>query len=155
MECVGCTACIDACDNIMDKIGKPKGLIRYASENSIASGDPLRYTTRMKLYTGLCLLVLSILAVILFTRKDITATVMRTPGILFQERGTDSISNLYNIKVVNKTVHNIPLTVRVESVAGNIQMVGKAFVEVPKEGQGAGSFFILLPKKSITYRTTE
>jgi len=155
MECVGCTACIDACDNIMDKIGKPKGLIRYASENSIASGDPLRYTTRMKLYTGLCLLVLSILAVILFTRKDITATVMRTPGILFQERGTDSISNLYNIKVVNKTVHNIPLTVRVESVAGNIQMVGKAFVEVPKEGQGAGSFFILLPKKSITDRKTE
>lgn len=155
MECVGCTACIDACDNIMDKIGKPKGLIRYASENSIASGDPLRYTTRMKLYTGLCLLVLSILAVILFTRKDITATVMRTPGILFQERGTDSISNLYNIKVVNKTVHDIPLSVKIESVQGNIQMIGKANVDVKKEGQGAGSFFIVLPKKIITDRKTE
>lgn len=155
MECVGCTACIDACDNIMDKIGKPKGLIKYASENSIANGDPLRYTTRMKLYTGLCLLVLSILAVILFTRKDITATVMRTPGILFQERGTDSVSNLYNIKVVNKTVHDIPLSVQIESVQGNIQMIGKAYVDVKKEGQGAGSFFIILPKKLITDRKTE
>lgn len=155
MECVGCTACIDVCDNIMDKIGKPKGLIRYASENSIANGDPLRYTTRMKLYTGLCLLVLSVLAVILFTRKDITATVMRTPGILFQERGADSISNLYNIKVVNKTVHDIPLSVQIESVQGNIQMIGKTYVDVKKEGQGAGSFFIILPKKLITDRKTE
>jgi len=40
MECVGCTACIDACNNIMDRIHKPKGLIRYASENSIATGEP-------------------------------------------------------------------------------------------------------------------
>lgn len=155
MECVGCTACIDACNNIMEKIGKPKGLIRYASENTIANGEPLRYTTRMKLYTGLCLLVLSVLTVILFTRKDITATVMRTPGILFQERGADSVSNLYNIKVVNKTVHNIPLTVKIESAEGNIQMIGKTYVDVKKEGQGASSFFIVLPKKIITDRKTE
>lgn len=154
MECVGCTACIDACDSIMDKIGKPKGLIRYASENSIANGDALKYTTRMKLYTGLCVLVLSILSFILFTRKDITATIMRTPGILYQERGTDSVSNLYNIKVVNKTVHNIPLIVKLEDAQGSIQIIGKDFVDLQKEAQGSGSFFIMLPKKSIQNRNT-
>src|SRR3954453_7539686 len=103
MECVGCTACIDTCDNIMDRIGKPQGLIRYASENSIENGQPLKYTSRMKWYTAACGLVVIVLSAILFTRKDINATVMRTPGMLYQERGTDSVSNLYNIKLANKT----------------------------------------------------
>jgi len=131
MECVGCTACIDACDNVMDKISKPRGLIRYASENSIASGEPLHYTTRMKLYTGLCMLVLGVLSIILFSRKDVDATVMRTPGMLFQERGTDSISNLYNIKMVNKTLNDIPLTVKLTNMPGHIEIIGKPFIPVP------------------------
>ncbi|MEY2903434.1 MAG: cytochrome c oxidase accessory protein CcoG, partial [Bacteroidota bacterium] len=125
MECVSCTACIDACNDVMVKIDKPKGLIRYASENTIASGEPLHYTTRMKIYTGLCLLVLAILSVILFTRKDVDATIMRTPGQLFQERGTDSISNLYNIKVVNKTVDPIELSIRLKDGRGKIEIIGK------------------------------
>jgi hypothetical protein len=108
----------------------------------------------MKIYTGLCLLVLSILSVILFTRKDVTATIMRTPGILYQEKGTDSISNLYNIKVVNKTVKDIPLTIQLEGTAGSVQVIGRPFIEVVKEGQGAGSFFVILPKKLITDRKT-
>ncbi len=155
MECVGCTACIDACDNIMEKTGKPKGLIRYASENSIANGEPLHYTTRMKMYTLLCGVVLCALAFLLATRKDVDATIMRTPGILFQERGTDSISNLYNIKVVNKTMQDVPLTIRSENDKGRIETIGKAYIKVAKEGQGAGSFFIILPKSSIHERKTK
>lgn len=155
MECVGCTACIDACNNVMDHLGKPRGLVRYASENSIANGEPLRYTTRMKLYTGLCLFVLSLLSIILITRKDIDATVMRTPGILYQERGTDSISNLYNIKVVNKTTRDIPLYIKMEDNNGTIQTIGKPYVEVVKEGQGSGSFFVIIPKKIIKERNTK
>ncbi len=155
MECVGCTACIDACNDVMDKIHKPRGLIRYASENSIATGEPLHYTTRMKIYTGLCLLVLTLLSVLLFTRKDIDVTVMRTPGQLFQERGADSVSNLYNIKVMNKTDKDIPLTIKVMSMNGSVQVVGKPYIHVPKEGQGSGSFFLILPKKDIHNRKTE
>lgn len=155
MECVGCTACIDACDNVMDKINKPRGLIRYASENSIANGEPLRYTTRMKIYTGLCMLVLAILSVILFTRKDVDATVMRAPGMLFQERGADSISNLYNIKMVNKTLEDIPLTVKLEGIPGYIEVIGKPSIHVVQEGQGAGSFFVVLPKAAIKNRKTD
>ena len=155
MECVGCTACIDACNDVMDKIHKPRGLIRYASENSIATGEPLHYTTRMKIYTGLCLLVLTLLSVLLFTRKDIDVTIMRTPGQLFQERGADSVSNLYNIKVMNKTDKDIPLTIKVMSMNGSVQVVGKPYIHVPKEGQGSGSFFLILPKKDIYNRKTE
>ncbi|HLL41733.1 MAG TPA: cytochrome c oxidase accessory protein CcoG [Segetibacter sp.] len=155
MECVGCTACIDACNNIMDKIGKPQGLIRYASENSIENGEPLKYTSRMKMYSGLCGVVVAILSVILFTRKDIDATLMRTPGILFQERGTDSVSNLYNIKLANKTLNEIPLTIKLEDGKGKIEIIGKPYIDVAKEGQGSGSFFIVLAKKNIHDRKSE
>lgn len=149
LECVGCTACIDACNNIMDKIGKPQGLIRYASENSIAAGQPLMYTTRMKMYTFLCLAVLSFLTIVLVLRKDVDATVMRAPSMLFQERG-DSISNLYNIKVVNKTVNDIPLSIKLESGKGSVQVIGATpYVNVAKEGQGSGSFFVIIPRSDI------
>ena len=52
MECVNCTACIDACDGVMDKIGRPRGLIRYASLNSIERGEPFRITPRMVGYAA-------------------------------------------------------------------------------------------------------
>lgn len=155
MECVGCTACIDACNSIMDKLDRPRGLIRYASENSIANGEPLHYTTRMKFYTGLCAFVLCILTVLLLTRVDIDATIMRTPGILYQERGADSISNLYNIKMVNKTVEPAHVEVRLEDGNGKIEIIGKPYISVEKEGQGSGSFFVVLPNSRIQNRKTE
>jgi len=154
MECVGCTACIDACDKVMDKLDRPLGLIRYASENSIANGEKLHYTTRMKMYTALCGLALIILGTLLLTRKDVDATIMRAPGMLYQERGADSLSNLYTIKVANKTVNEVHLTIKLEGGNGNIETIGKPYVLVAKEGQGAGSFFVVLPKSGIMGRKT-
>ena len=118
MECIGCTACIDACDNIMTKINRPTGLIRYASENAILNKEPLRYSGRMKFYSGIIGCLLITLSFLLMTRKDIDATIIRTPGLLYQQRAGDSISNLYNIRVANKTVFNIPLTLKLENIAG-------------------------------------
>lgn len=42
MECIHCTECVDACDNVMEKVGRPKGLIRYTSQHGLA-GDPLKF----------------------------------------------------------------------------------------------------------------
>ena len=61
MECVGCTACIDACNKMMDAVGRPQGLIRYASENGIADGKKLRYTGRMKFYTMILFILTGLL----------------------------------------------------------------------------------------------
>lgn len=152
MECIGCTACIDACNAIMEKINKQTGLIRYASENGITNKEPLHFTTRMKLYTVLLSILVLLLVSLLMTRKDVDATVMRTPGMLYQERGTDSISNLYNIKLVNKTLQNVPLTIRVEDGQGNIQIIGSNHIDVKAEGQGSGSFFVVLPRSVIHQR---
>jgi polyferredoxin len=155
MECVGCTACVDACDDIMTKLHLDTGLIRYASEAGIAEGKSLRYTSRMKFYSITLVALSGILSFLLATRDDVAATIMRTPGMLYQERGADSVSNLYNIKVSNKTIDDIPLQLKLEGSNGQVQIVGGNIVNVKKEGQGSGSFFVVLPAKSITNRKTE
>ena len=154
MECVGCTACIDACNAIMDKINKPLGLIRYASELGIEKKEKLQYTGRMKLYTVLLGVLMTVLAFLLVTRKEVDTTIMRTPGMLYQERGTDSVSNLYNIKVANKTTNSIPLQLKLENASGQIEIVGGHSVQVKEQGEGTGSFFIILPRSIIHERKT-
>ena len=154
MECVGCTACIDACDHMMEKVKRPLGLIRYASENGIETGTKLHYTSRMKFYTGVLILLTVVLSALLITRKDIDATVMRTPGMLYQERGKDSVSNLYNIKIANKTVKNIPLTLKIEEGLGKIEIIGDKAIAVKEQDESSGNFFVVLPKSSIKERKT-
>ncbi len=155
MECVGCTACIDACNSIMAKINKPNGLVRYVSENNIVNREALHYTTRMKLYTGLLSVLVIILVTLLVTRKDVDATIMRTPGMLYQERGTDSISNLYNIKIANKTIRNIPLSLKMETEKGLITIIGGKTINVKKEDESSGNFFVVLPKEMLRNRKTK
>jgi cytochrome c oxidase accessory protein FixG len=155
MECVGCTACIDACDKMMESVGRPTGLIRYASENKIASGEKLHYTGRMKLYTALLIILTGLLSALLLTRKDVDGTIIRAPGMLYQERANDSLSNLYNVKIINKTEKNIPLTLRLENVPGRIIEAEGKSISLPKEGQAKGSFFIVLPKKMVKERKTK
>ena len=154
MECVGCTACIDACNHMMEKTGRPPDLIRYASENGITNKEPLQYTLRMKLYTGLLSILVIILSALLLSRKDVDATIMRAPGMLYQERGADSISNLYNIKVANKTTRGIPLRLRLDDRNGKIDIIGGQAIPLKKEDEGAGTFFVVLPRASISERKT-
>ncbi|MES1215436.1 MAG: cytochrome c oxidase accessory protein CcoG [Bacteroidota bacterium] len=154
MECVGCTACIDACDKMMEATGRPKGLIRYASENGIANGKKLSYTGRMKFYTVVLIVLAGLLTFLLATRKNVDGTIVRAPGMLYQERGEDSLSNLYTIKVVNKTLLDIPLTLKLVNSPGRIIEAEGHTIQVKKEDQGKGSFFIVLPKNFIRARKT-
>lgn len=155
MECVGCTACIDACDKMMEAIHKPKGLVRYASETGISESKKLRFTGRMKFYSAVLVILSGILTLLLLSRKDIDGTIIRTKGLIYQERGTDSLSNLFNIKVINKTEKNIPVTLKLEGdarTAGKIELVGATDIHLKEEDQATGSFFIVLPKSFVTSR---
>jgi cytochrome c oxidase accessory protein FixG len=154
MECVGCTACIDACDFMMEKTGRAKGLIRYASENGIAEHEPLKYTLRMKLYTGLLSVLVVLLGLLLLSRKEVDATVTRTQGMLFQERGADSVSNLYTIKVANKTIRSVPLELRLEDRDGRVQVIGDRAITIRSEEEGSGNFFVVLPRRDVLQRKT-
>lgn len=118
LECVNCTACMDACDDIMVKVNKPKGLIRYASFNSIQNGIQRLITPRVIGYSVVLLALVSVLSFTLVTRSDVETTVLKVPGTLFQRTEDGLITNLYTIEFVNKTFDAMPLQVRVESPAG-------------------------------------
>lgn len=152
LECVNCTACIDACNFIMDKVGRPQGLIRYDSENNIAEGIKFKFTPKLKAYSAVLSLILIAITALLITRKDVDGTLMRTSGMLFQERGTDSISNLYNIKLTNKTMENYLLDIKPDNFNGRIELVGKPQIEMKPEEQISATFFLIMPRKEIEER---
>ncbi len=148
LECVNCTACIDACDSIMDKIGKPRGLVKYSSENNIQTGERLRFTPRMKAYSFVLLILVSILTILLVTRKDVTATVTRSSGTLYQSRDSVLVTNLYNIKIANKTHHGFPIHLKVENMDAQVEMIGKE-VQMQSESLSEGKFFIVMHRDDI------
>lgn len=125
MECVNCTACIDACDEVMNKINKPRGLIRIDSLNGIVDGEKKKkLNVRTIAYSIVLLLLVGVFFVLVFTRTDIEATVVRASGQLYQELPDDKVSNLYNIQVVNKTFDTKELSFRLKNIEGEIKMVG-------------------------------
>ncbi|MCB2406990.1 cytochrome c oxidase accessory protein CcoG [Hymenobacter lucidus] len=150
MECTNCTACIDACNTIMNLVNLPEGLIRHASENDIAAGTKPRFTTRMKVLSGVLAVLLVVLTGLLVSRANVAATVLRTPGQLFQKTDHGTITNLYNISVINKTNHAYPLTLRVlEPAQGTIALVGTASLTLPAQGMTEGVFFAELPRRAL------
>jgi cytochrome c oxidase accessory protein FixG len=156
LECVNCTACIDACDGIMDSIKKPKGLIRYDSENGIAQGTKLRLTTRMIGYSAVLVVLIVGLSFGIAERNEVEATILRAPGVMFQEVGQDSISNLYNFKIINKTKVEMPVTLELESPLGKIQHIGqKHKLNVPAAGLIEGTFFVIIARKDLHGRKNE
>jgi cytochrome c oxidase accessory protein FixG len=102
LECVNCTACIDACDQMMDAVNLPRGLIRFTSEEGITKQKQRKITIRSVAYTFILVLLLGVLGYLLGERPPTDTTVLRTPGMLYQERDNGTFSNLYNWKTVNK-----------------------------------------------------
>jgi cytochrome c oxidase accessory protein FixG len=113
LECVNCTACIDACDEVMLKIHKPKGLIRFASFNSIQNGIQKLISPRVIGYAVILVALLGILGFSLLTRTAVETTVLKVPGTLYQLNGAGGVTNLYNIEFVNKTFDSFPIELKV------------------------------------------
>jgi cytochrome c oxidase accessory protein FixG len=133
MECVHCTACMDACDAVMDKIGSRRGLIRYASLNGIERGERLRLTPRLIGYAVVLLALAAGLGFMIFTRADVEVTLLRAPGALFQQMPDGHFSNLYTIKAVNKTSREMPVELRLEQPAGDLRVMGRDLVAPPQK----------------------
>ena len=154
MECVQCTACIDACDAVMDKVGSPRGLIRYASLNGIERHEPLRFTPRMAGYTVVLAGLAAALALMLFLRSDVEATVLRAPGSLFQQMPDGRFSNLYTVRLVNKTSREMPVELRLESPAGSLQVMGAGNLVLPSQKASQSSVLIELDASAMKSGTT-
>jgi cytochrome c oxidase accessory protein FixG len=149
MECVNCTACIDACDAVMRKVGRPTGLIRYASHNSIEKGSPFRFTARMGLYATVLGALVTLFMVLLFTRSEVQSMFLRAPGALFQQTADGKISNLYTLKTVNKTARDLPIELRLESITGDLQVMGNGQFILPKENLAQTSVLIAIDPSQL------
>ncbi|MCP2045789.1 cytochrome c oxidase accessory protein CcoG [Pontibacter sp. HSC-36F09] len=155
LECINCTACIDACNDIMRMIDKPEGLIRYDSEEAIAEGRQWKlFTPRVMGYSAVLMLLLVALTTLLLTRDDAQATILRTPGQLYQKTEQGTVKNLYNISVINKTNTDMPLTLKLHNTDGTIQMVGSELV-LPAQGKADGVFFAEIPQNQLTGMNAE
>jgi polyferredoxin len=156
MECVSCTACIDACDSVMDKIGRPRGLIRYGSMNTIERGETFKVTARMKLYTGVLCALAAVLLVLIFTRSAVQTTLLRAPGALYQQTADGKINNIYLLKLVNKTSHPMPIQLKLEDIAGKLIVMGfDGELVVPKEDLLNTSVLVELPESALESGNTK
>lgn len=154
LECTNCTACIDACDHIMDTVGKPKQLIRYDSEDGIKQGRKFTFTRRMMAYTGVLAVLFSFLVFLLVSRDNIEVTVTRAKGMTYQLAADSvSVTNLYNLKVLNKSQDEMDLQLKVEGLDGTIQVVGEQ-LRAKSETITEAPIFIKLTLSKLKKRKT-
>ena len=148
LECINCTACIDACDEMMDKSGFEPGLIRYASENDIEKKEKFKFNARLIAYSAILTILVGVLITMLFLRNDVEATILRLPGQTFQSTET-TIRNVYTVKLINKTTENIDdVEIKLLSHKGEVQMIA-GHMNVEKQGLKEGTLFIEINKKDL------
>ena len=85
----------------------------------------------------------------LVSRPIIETTILRTPGLLYQENPDQTISNVYNIKIVNKTHETLPLEFRLISTSGKIKMAGGK-MEIKDQAMFESTFILYLHRDQIS-----
>ena len=106
-ECIGCGACADVCDTVMDKVGYPRGLVKYstqhAMQNKWTSSQTLKhiFRPRVLIYTGILLLVVALLFGSLLTRKSFKVDVVRDRATLARIVSGGNIENVYRLQIMN------------------------------------------------------
>jgi cytochrome c oxidase accessory protein FixG len=117
MECLACTACIDACDEVMDKLGRARGLIRYDSQDGLAGKPRKIVRPRMMLYT--VLLVVGAVVAFMATRRrsDFEVAMLRLPGEPYTMDG-GQVRNALQLHVVNKRSDTATYAIEVEPADG-------------------------------------
>ncbi|CAG0973232.1 hypothetical protein BURK1_01340 [Burkholderiales bacterium] len=128
-ECIGCAACIDGCDQVMEKMGYPKGLIRYASENSLARHygpkEMWRHVFRPRtlVYSAILVAITAAAAGALALRNPLKVDVLRDRGALARESAPGLIENVYRLQIMNTGEAPRTFTISAEGIPG-LEVVG-------------------------------
>jgi cytochrome c oxidase accessory protein FixG len=149
LECISCAQCIDACDSIMDRIHKPRGLIRYAAQEGLESGKPVRILRpRVLAYAGLFAALLVALVATGRTRGDAELTLLRGLGAPFEMREGFAVNQI-RVKIRNRG--NEPRRYRIELLdAPNSRLIAPENpLEVAAEAQRSTSVFVMADPKSL------
>jgi len=148
LECVNCTACIDACDEVMEKVGLDKGLIRYSSLNAVEQGHSRWLTTRIKAYGAIWLVLMSVVVALFVFRSDLDVVILRQEGTTWVTMG-ENIGNFYRIQIINKSANDLPYElVVVEPATATIQPLALPD-HVGSQELMKGRFILTLPQQAI------
>jgi cytochrome c oxidase accessory protein FixG len=153
MECIHCTQCMDACDSIMDGVGRPRGLIRYSSRDELA-GQPRRMLRpRVVIYPLLLAVVWGALAYALFHRAPADVTVLRGIGSPFTMTPSGMVMNQIRVKIVNRESADRRYEVSLVEPSGDAGTLGLIAPENPlpvHPGKAATApFFVTAPRSAF------
>ncbi len=130
-ECIGCAACVDACNSVMDKIGQPRGLVRYTTEHALLN----QYTPaqirqrvlrpRVRIYTGILLLLLIAVGTSLYLRVPLKLDVIRDRGAMGREVDDGMIENVYRLQIMNTSEQARTYRIHVGGMNTLVQMTAE------------------------------
>ncbi len=100
-ECIACSACIDACDDVMDKMGYPRGLIKYTTENAQNNKPSRILRPRIIIYAVILTIITSVIFYGLTQRVALGLDVIRDRNQLYRETSEGLIENVYTLKILN------------------------------------------------------
>jgi cytochrome c oxidase accessory protein FixG len=121
-ECIGCAACIDGCNQVMDKMGYARGLIRYSTEHALNehldSAAMFRrvFRPRVLLYTGILVLVSAAAVVTLAHRVPVKVDVIRDRTSNSVDNGDGMVENVYRLQIMNTDETRRRFTVTVKGL---------------------------------------
>jgi cytochrome c oxidase accessory protein FixG len=149
LECIGCAACIDACDDVMTLVGRPKGLVRYDSLKGLQGRKRRILRPRVLAYTLLGLLGLTVFGISAWQRaKPFTADFSRMRGQpYYADRGM--VRNHYQVRIHNKRNQPATFTLRLRDAPPGFTLSGEGEpVEIPPRGEAGKPAIILVPEAS-------
>jgi cytochrome c oxidase accessory protein FixG len=152
LECIACTQCIDACDGVMDKLSRPRGLIRYSSQNALSrTGKTGILRARVVVYPVLIGVLLVALALVGRARTEVAeVTVLRGIGAPYVMQG-ESVQNHLRVKIRNRTEGAKAFHLSLEDAPGITLVAPENPLTVAGEAQTTESVFVLAPGSSFTH----
>lgn len=134
-ECIGCAACVDSCNQVMDKMGYARGLIRYSTENALKRGmTPQQlvkrvFRPRVLVYMALLTAIICTLLAALYLRSPLKVDIIRDRAALMRETREGKIENVYRLQIMNTDEHVHRYTVKVSGLQG-MQVVPSAPITI-------------------------
>lgn len=134
LECIQCGLCIDACDSVMKKIGRPTGLIAYDTDENVAlrceakPSKPFRpLRARTVLYAAVFVMTSALMLFGLLNRTTLEFSALKDRALPFVQMSTGEVRNAYTLKLVNKRREDRILALSVDGLPGaGLEVVGEA-----------------------------
>jgi cytochrome c oxidase accessory protein FixG len=123
-ECIGCAACIDGCNQVMDKMGYPKGLIRYSTEKAMQQHSSTEaivkrvFRPRVLVYSAVLWLIILAAAITLYHRVPLKVDVIRDRGNVMHDADASDAQNVYRLQIMNTQEVERDVHIRVSGLDG-------------------------------------